>query len=113
MTLEEIRKEMTLLRRRLNKLEHMEEGLLLQECKINTGSIIESTFVWEYEVTEYQIIMVQVLNVDVEGYNLQYKYGLMNMNCKRVDQEHLYDSINDIKEMIKNDKDYTWRVVSI
>lgn len=109
MTIEEIRKRKTLLRKQLNELEQIEEELLLQECKIGVGSIIKSDFVWDVEETEYQIIIVPVLY----GNRIKDKYGLLDMKYKRVDEDHLYDSIDEIKEMMKNDRDNLWQVISI
>lgn len=109
MTLEEIRKRKTSLRKQLNELEQIEEELLLEECKIGVGSIIVSNFLWENEVTKYQIIIVPVLYSD----RFKDKYGLLDMKYKRVDEDHLYDSIDEIKEMMKNDRDNSWQVISI
>ncbi len=109
MTLEEVRERKTSLRKQLNELEQIEEELLLEECKIGVGSIIESSFLWETEETEYQIIIVPVLYGD----RFKDKYGLLDMKYKRVDVDYLYDSIYEIKEMMKNDRDNLWKVVSI
>lgn len=109
MTLEEVRKRKSSLRKQLNELEQIEEELLIQKCKIGVGSIIVSNFLWENEVTKFQIIIALVLYGD----RFKDKYVLLDMKYKRVDIDHLYDSIDEIKEMMKNDRDNLWEVVSI
>lgn len=74
--------------------------------KIQVGSIIREEGIFYDEVEEYHIVMIQ------SEPKREYKFGLLDeRNC--IWNMQIFNSLEEIKKMMKEDKDLEWSVVKL
>ena len=74
--------------------------------KIRVGSIIRSEDFYANEVEEYRIVVIQPEPMR------KYKFGLLDENSC-IWSGLIFNSLEEIKKMMKEDKDLEWSVVKL
>lgn len=104
--LETIKKQIDELEKQLYHLKNQKEVIEKEEMKIQVGSIIREEGIFYDEVEEYRIVMIQ------PEPKREYKFGLLDENSCIWNMQ-IFNSLEEIKAMMKNDKDAKWSVVKL
>lgn len=104
--LETIKKQIDELEKQLYQLKNQKEIIEKEEMKIEIGSIIREEGIFYEEAEEYRIVMIQ------PEPKREYKFGLLDKrSC--IWNMQIFNSLEEIKKMMKEDKDLEWSVVKL
>lgn len=104
--LETIKKQIDQLEKELYHLKDLKEEMEKEQMKIRVGSIIRSEDFYANEVEEYRIVVIQPEPMR------KYKFGLLDENSC-IWSGLIFNSLEEIKKMMKEDKDLEWSVVKL
>lgn len=104
--LETIKKQIDQLEKELYHLKDLKEEMEKEQMKIRVGSIIRSEDFYANEVEEYRIVVIQPEPMR------KYKLGLLDENSC-IWSGLIFNSLEEIKKMMKEDKDLEWSVVKL
>lgn len=112
MNYEEIVKQITQLEQEVNKLERIKKKIEIENYDIKAGSIIRFEAMFYEEVVDYQIIKFPQ-DKDKHGRHI-YKYGLVALDGNYwIHGDDVFDSLDSIKESMKNMFGAKWTIVQI
>lgn len=104
--LETIKKQIDQLEKELYHLKDLKEEMEKEQMKIQVGSIIRSEDFYSDEVEEYRIVVIQPEPMR------KYKIGLLDERSY-VWNGLIFNNLEEIKKMMKEDKDLEWSVVKL
>lgn len=104
--LETIKKQIDELEKQLYQLRNQKEIIEKEQFKIQVGSIIREEGIFYDEVEGYRIVMIQ------PDPKREYKFRLLG-KCNCIWNMQIFNSLEEIKFMMINDKDVKWSVVKL
>lgn len=106
MNIERLDKEIIDLSAKLNKLKQQRDKIKIEQADIWAGSVIKCWNNYDcYEEDVYKIVLVYLQHIP--------KYGLLDTSLNIIWKHMLFDSIEDVKNMIKNDISGNWEIISV